>query len=97
LESRQAFLGVLDLGNAGVGVLPEVEEFLVMLPCLYLIPLLLGDLPYIIDNKNLVFGCASRGGVFDSTFPSIIEGNGKSRLKKRRRDLRKIVLVVLTL
>jgi hypothetical protein len=33
-------------------------------------------------KKKLVIGCAGRVGVFDSTFPSIVEENRKSKLKK---------------
>jgi hypothetical protein len=36
-------------------------------------------------RKNLVFGCAVGVGIIDSTFPSIIEGNGQSRLEKMAR------------
>jgi len=35
-----------------------------------------------LGNKNLVFGCAVGVGIIDSTFPSIIEENGQSRLEK---------------
>jgi hypothetical protein len=44
-QASQPLPGILDFGDAGVGVLPEVEEFLIMLSGLCFLPLLLGDLP----------------------------------------------------
>ena len=42
-KSARRFFGVLDFGLAGVGVLPEVEKFLVIFARLEFIALLLGD------------------------------------------------------
>jgi hypothetical protein len=36
-------------------------------------------------KRNLVFGFAGRVGVFDSTFPSIIDGNNKQNPEKMSR------------
>jgi hypothetical protein len=43
--------------------------------------------PALAMNRNLLFYCAGRVSVFDSTFPSIIEANGKSKLKKMSRTV----------
>jgi hypothetical protein len=42
-------------------------------------------------DKNFIFCCAGRLGILDSTFLSIIEENGKSKLKEMSRTGRERV------